>query len=340
MTPPGKKRSVAVVGGGSWGTTLAHHLAVCGHKVSLWVYEEDLCREITDTRCNSVYLPEVSIHPAVSPASRLDAVLPGVSMAVFVTPSHVARQVLRHALPHLPRSIPVVVASKGIETDTLKTMSEVFEDELPAGEHRFLCFLSGPSFAKEVARGLPTAVSAASTDHDTAVDVQQVFSNASFRVYTNPDVTGVELGGALKNVIAIAAGISDGLGLGHNARSALITRGLAEITRLGVARGADPQTFAGLSGLGDLVLTCTGDLSRNRTVGMQLGRGGRISEILGSMRMVAEGVRTTLATVRLARRVRVEMPIAEQIHGVLYEDKDPRQALQDLMTRDLRSEVG
>jgi len=234
----------------------------------------------------------------------------------------------------------VVVASKGIETDSLETMSEVFSEVLPAPQQSLLAFLSGPSFAREVALGLPTAVSAASRNPDTALFVQRHFSNEAFRVYTNPDVTGVELGGALKNVIAIAAGISDGLGLGHNARSALITRGLAEIARLGSALGADARTFAGLSDMGDLVLTCTGDLSRNRTVGLRLGQGLRLKEILGGMTMVAEGVRTTLAAVKLAARAGVELPIAEQIHGVLYEDKEPLRAMQDLMARDLRAELG
>ena len=332
--------SLAVVGAGSWGTTIAHHLAVMKHRVSLWAFEEDVAREIAGKHENSLYLQGHALDPSIRPSSSLEEVLPGSEAVVFVTPSHVARDVLRRAVPLLPRGIPLVIASKGIETESLKTMSEVFVEELPAGEGFTLAFLSGPSFAREVVRGLPTAVSVASGDPGTAAFVQKLFSTENFRAYTNPDITGVEIGGALKNVMAIAAGISDGLELGHNARSALITRGLAEMIRLGVALGADERTFAGLSGLGDLVLTCTGDLSRNRTVGMKLGRGQRIKEILDEMHMVAEGVKTTLAAVRLARKVGVELPIAEQIYSVLYEDKVPRSALQGLMSRELRSEVG
>jgi glycerol-3-phosphate dehydrogenase (NAD(P)+) len=331
---------LAVIGAGSWGTTLAHHLAVKGHRVSLWAYESEVAEEISSRHENSLYLKGYPLSPSLRASSDLAEVLQGAEVAVFVTPSHVARTVLRQALPLLRQGVPLVVASKGIETDSLKTMSEVFEEERPREISSILAFLSGPSFAREVVQGLPTAVSVASRSPETASFIQKLFSTDSFRVYTNPDVTGVELGGALKNVIAIAAGISDGLGLGHNARSALITRGLAEVIRLGVALGADERTFAGLSGIGDLVLTCTGDLSRNRTVGMKLGQGQTIKDILSQMRMVAEGVKTTLATIRLARKKGVELPIAEQIHSVLYEEKDPRLALHELMCRDLRSELG
>lgn len=331
---------LAVVGAGSWGTTLAHHLADKGHRVSLWAYESEVAEEISSRHENSLYLKGYPLSPLLRASSKLEDVLPEADVVLFVTPSHVARRVLRQALPLLRKGVPLVVASKGIETDSLKTMSEVFEEERPQETSSSLAFLSGPSFAKEVVQGLPTAVSVASRSPETASFVQKLFSTDSFRVYTNPDVMGVELGGALKNVIAIAAGISDGLGLGHNARSALITRGLAEVIRLGVALGADERTFAGLSGIGDLVLTCTGDLSRNRTVGMKLGRGQTLKEILSQMHMVAEGVKTTLATVRLARKMGVELPIAEQIHSVLYEEKAPHLALHELMTRDLRSEIG
>jgi glycerol-3-phosphate dehydrogenase (NAD(P)+) len=252
----------------------------------------------------------------------------------------VVRPILRAAGPHLPATAPVVVASKGLETETLKTMSAVFTEELDTRGGRSLAFLSGPSFAREVAAGLPTAVTVASRDPETARRVQELFSTSTFRVYTSDDVTGVEMGGALKNVIAIAAGICDGLGLGHNARSALITRGLAEMTRLGTALGARAVTFAGLAGLGDLVLTCTGDLSRNRALGLALGCGRTLDEILGGVRTVAEGVRTTAAAQELARRHGVEMPITDQTYRMLYEGKNPRDALQDLMTRDLREEPG
>ena len=328
-----------MIGAGSWGTTLAHHLAAAGHRVPLWVYEPELVAAIGRDRLNPIYLPGIPLHEGISPSGDLERVLAGAHLALFVTPSHVARSAVRAARSALPPGVPVVVASKGIETDTLKTMSEVFAEELaPASAHP-LVFLSGPSFAREVARGLPTAVTAASADAAAARLVQELFSTESFRVYTNDDVTGVELGGSLKNVIAIAAGICDGLELGLNARSALITRGLAEMTRLGLAMGARAQTFAGLAGLGDLVLTCTGDLSRNRTLGMELGRGRTLEEILGGMRMVAEGVRTTAAAVSLARRHGVEMPISLQTHAVLYGGKPPRAALHELMTRDLRNEA-
>jgi glycerol-3-phosphate dehydrogenase (NAD(P)+) len=340
MSSSSSSLSLAVIGAGSWGTTLAHHLAGLEHSVSLWAYEPELSAEMEIKHENSLYLPGVPLHPSLKASSSLEGVLQDSALALFVTPSHVARSIIRQSLPYLPRGIPIVIASKGIETDSLKTMCDVFDEELPSERGHHTAFLSGPSFAKEVVRGLPTAISVASRDPETAAFVQTLFSSKTFRVYTNPDVTGVELGGALKNVIAIAAGISDGLELGHNARSALITRGLAEITRLGVTLGANERTFSGLSGLGDLVLTCTGDLSRNRTVGMQLGRGQKLKEILESMCMVAEGVKTTLATVRLARRHKVELPIAEQIYEVLYEDKDPREAIQELMTRGLRSEIG
>lgn len=331
---------VAVIGAGSWGTTLAHHLAVCGHRVSLWSFEEEVKRDINEKHENSVYLKGIELHRDLVAGTSLEEVLQGAGLALFVTPSHVARVVLKEARPHIPPGIPIVIASKGIETDSLKTMCEVFDEVLTEPARSQTAFLSGPSFAREVVRGFPTAVSVASRDESVSIRVQKVFSSKTFRVYTNPDVTGVELGGALKNVMAIAAGISDGLGLGHNARSALITRGLAEMARLGAVMGADERTFSGLSGLGDLVLTCTGDLSRNRTVGMKLGKGQKIGEILSEMRMVAEGVKTTLSTYRLARRHNVDMPIAEQIYGVLYEDKEPRTAIEELMSRGLRSELG
>ncbi len=329
---------VTVIGGGSWGTTLANHLANIGHHVGLWVHEPELAVSITQNRQNPLFLPGIQLHRSIAASSSLAEALSGAEVVLYVTPSHVAREVLRLSIRYFPRDIPVVVGTKGIEAETLKTMSEVFEEELPTETPRRQAFLSGPSFAREVVLGLPTAVSVASRDPDTAAFFQNLLSTASFRVYTNPDVTGVELGGALKNVMAIAAGISDGLELGHNARSALITRGLAEMTRLGVALGAHERTFAGLSGMGDLVLTCTGDLSRNRSLGLLLGQGRKLPEILAEMLMVAEGVKTTLAAVRLARKLGVELPIAEQTFKILYEDKDPRSALQELMGRDLRSE--
>lgn len=332
-------RKIAVIGGGSWGTALAQHLCAKGLDVRLWVFEKDLASAMESRRVNEIYLPGCRLEDTMVFASDFATVLHGAELALFVTPSHVARSVLREARPFLPAHIPVVVASKGIETESLKTMSDVFAEELSEEQGSRASFLSGPSFAREVAAGLPTAVALGCSHGETAARVQRLFSSGSFRVYTNPDVKGVELGGSLKNVMAIAAGISDGLGLGHNARSALITRGLAEMSRLGTALGADARTFAGLAGLGDLVLTCTGDLSRNRTVGMKLGGGASLDDILGPMKMVAEGVKTTLATVRLARKAGVEMPIAEQIYSVLYEKMLPGDALRELMARDLRSEL-
>jgi glycerol-3-phosphate dehydrogenase (NAD(P)+) len=330
---------IAVIGAGSWGTTLAHHLAGRGGPVTLWAFEPEVVAQIEQGRENRLFLPEIRLHAGVRATNDLRGALAGARLALFVTPSHVARAVVRAAAPHLDAGRPVVVATKGIETESLRTMAEVFAEELAPSGGRPLSFLSGPSFAREVAVGLPTAITCASRSPETARLVQELFSSDAFRVYTTDDVIGVELGGALKNVIAIAAGICDGLGLGHNARSALITRGLAEMSRLGVALGARAVTFSGLAGLGDLVLTCTGDLSRNRTLGMALAAGRSLEEITASTRTVAEGVRTTAAAVSLARRQGVEMPIAEQTRRVLYEGKSPRAALQRLMSRDLKEEA-
>ena len=329
---------IAVIGAGSWGTTLASHLAGRGFGVRLWAHEPEVADAITGSRENTIFLPGVRLPDNLAASISLGDVLAGAGLALFVTPSHVARSVLRQALPHLPPGATIVVASKGIESDTLETMDGVFSAEL-APAARPLAFLSGPSFAREVARGLPTAVTVASHVAATAHLAQEIFSDETFRVYTTDDVVGVEIAGALKNVIAIAAGIGDGLGLGNNARSALITRGLAEMTRLGVALGARAATFAGLAGLGDLVLTCTGDLSRNRSLGLALAAGRSLRDVEAATRTVAEGVRTTIAAVKLAARTGVELPIAEQVHRVLFEGTSPRAALLELMTRTLRDET-
>ncbi|HEY5997819.1 MAG TPA: NAD(P)H-dependent glycerol-3-phosphate dehydrogenase [bacterium] len=334
MTP----QRVAVVGAGSWGTALAAHLAACGHAVELWAYEPEVAAGVNKERENSVFLPGVHLPAGIHASADLAQALAGATVALFVTPSHVARPTLRAARAHLPAGAPVLVATKGLETDTLETMAEVFAGELGATGRHELAFVSGPSFAREVAAGLPTAVTVASRDAATARTAQELLSSGSLRAYTTDDVVGVEIGGALKNVVAIAAGIGDGLGLGHNARSALITRGLAEMARLGIALGARPATFAGLAGLGDLVLTCTGDLSRNRSLGMALAAGRTLQEIQAATRTVAEGVRTTQAAVRLAARAGVEMPIAAQVHRVLFEGASPRAALHELMTRSLKDE--
>lgn len=329
---------IGVIGAGSWGTTLADLLAKKGHDVTLWAYEEDLVREMADTRVNSVFLPGITLSPRLRFTNSLKEAASGRQLLLFVAPTQVYRGVIKSALPHISDDAVLVNAAKGIELDTLMTISQISSEVLPSSLYGRFSVLSGPSFAREVAGEMPTAVVAASPDSTIARYVQMVFSTPCFRVYTNCDMVGVELGGSVKNVIAIAAGISDGLGLGYNSRAALITRGLAEMARLGLAMGGKSSTFAGLAGMGDLVLTCTGDLSRNRTVGMQLGKGRKLAEILDGMRMVAEGVKTTESTYRLAHRLGVEMPITEQVYRVLNEDKFPQQAVQDLMMRDLKEE--
>jgi glycerol-3-phosphate dehydrogenase (NAD(P)+) len=329
---------IGVIGAGSWGTALADLLARKGHRVILWVFEPELAERLPRTRENDLYLPGFRLAETLSFTGDLSQAVTGREMLVLVPPSQVMRSVMTAASPHVAPGTLLVSAAKGIENDTLLPMSDVLAQVLPAEAAAHLAFLSGPSFAREVAAGMPTAVVAAAHRSETAQRVQEAFSTEIFRVYTNGDVVGVELGGALKNVIALAAGVSDGLGFGYNTRAALITRGLAEMTRIGVALGANPATFAGLAGMGDLVLTCTGDLSRNRTVGMELGRGRRLGEILSGMKMVAEGVKTTLAAFQLAQRLGVEVPITEQMYRILYEGKDPRRAVSDLMLRELKPE--
>lgn len=329
----------AVIGAGSWGTALAHLLDRNGHGVRLWSFEEEVTREMITTRENKTYLPGVRLSSAVRVSSRLGETVTGADWIVSVSPSQFVADVMGEAAPFIGEDAVVVSASKGIEISTLRRMDEILADALPEPIARRLVVLSGPSFAVEVARGQPTAVVAASASRDARLEAQRIFSSPSFRVYTNPDVIGVELGGALKNVIALAAGVSHGLGFGSNTQAALITRGLAEITRLGVAMGADTSTFYGLAGIGDLVLTCTGELSRNRTVGTRLGRGEALQEILSEMKAVAEGVRTTRAVRDLGRRHGVEMPIVEQVYAILENGKAPRDAVQELMTRDPKSEA-
>ncbi|MDY6848556.1 MAG: NAD(P)H-dependent glycerol-3-phosphate dehydrogenase [Thermodesulfobacteriota bacterium] len=330
--------NIAVIGAGSWGTTLADLLARKGNQVTLWAYEADLVERMSANRVNDLYLPDTVLHENLAFSSDLPQTVTDREVVLLVPPSQVMAGLIRIAAPHFSEDVLIISASKGIETETLRMMSEVLEDELPAARHEGLTFLSGPSFAKEVAAGMPTAVVVASRDPQQVLRAQQIMSTESFRTYTNNDIIGVELGGALKNVIALAAGVADGLGFGYNSRAALITRGLAEITRLGIAKGARPDTFAGLAGMGDLVLTCTGDLSRNRSVGIELGRGRSLEEIMSGMNMVAEGVKTTLSTYRLAVKLGVEVPITEQMYRILYEGKPPRQAVSDLMARDLKGE--
>jgi len=336
LNPP---TNYAVIGAGAWGTTLANLLAEKGNPVTLWVYETDLCTRMQQTRINDIYLPGFSLSQNLRFTSDLQQAVRGRELLLFVTPSQLTRRVLQQVVAEIDPEALVVSASKGIENDSLMLLSQVFEELLPPAMHRQLGFLSGPSFAKEVARKIPTAVVAAARDLAVAERIQEIFSTELFRVYTHDDIIGVELGGAMKNVIALAAGVADGLGFGYNTRAALITRGLAEMTRMGRRLGGSAETFAGLSGMGDLVLTCTGDLSRNRTVGVELGKGRKLDEILSGMPTVAEGVKTTLSAYQLARKLAVEVPIIEQMYHILYENKDPRQAVSDLMLRDLKAEA-
>jgi glycerol-3-phosphate dehydrogenase (NAD(P)+) len=328
---------MAVLGAGSWGTALAIHLARGGHAVRLWARDRAVADAIERTRRNLQYLGDTAVPAAVRATGSIEEAIDGAEYVTVAVPSHGARAVVRSAVPHLADRVVLVSAAKGLEADTLQRMSQVLATE--AGADRPVVVLSGPSFASEVARELPTAVIAASTSETAAVAVQEQFRGRTFRIYASDDVAGVEIGGALKNVIAIAAGCVEGLGLGHNAMAALITRGLAEISRLACAEGGRRDTLAGLSGLGDLVLTCTGDLSRNRHVGVELGRGRSLEEILGSMRMVAEGVRTTGAALALGVRHGIELPIAAQMYAVLEGERSPAEAVDALMGRRQRPET-
>lgn len=328
----------AVLGAGSWGTALAKVLADNGYETRLWGRDQSLLEGIAQKRENADYLPGIALPEALVPEPNLGRALEGAEVVCIVVPSHALRSLAGQVRDRLPSGVPIVNAMKGIENETLQMPSQILESLLPERLHPQLTYLSGPSFAKEVARGVPTAVLVAGKDPDYTVRAQHALSNARMRVYSSDDVVGVELGGALKNVIAIAAGIADGLGLGHNSRAALITRGLAEIARLATKLGAHPLTMSGLSGMGDLVLTCTGDLSRNRHVGMELGRGKKLPQILREMTMVAEGVRTTKSAYELARREEVEMPIVEGMHRILYEHGDPERELEELMSRTPRPE--
>lgn len=330
--------SIGVIGGGAWGTALALLLADKGERVALWMYEQDLAAEAARTRENRVYLPGFPLPENIEVTSSLEAAVADRPYILSVVPSHTVRSISQQFAPHLAQDTIIINASKGIEIETLSPLAEVFKSTLPTQFHDRLCFLSGPSFAKEVARKLPTAVALASSNAGVGKKAQQLLSTPWFRVYTNADVIGVELGGSVKNVIAIAAGVLEGLGFGHNTMAALITRGLAEMARLGAAMGADPRTFAGLAGMGDLVLTCTGDLSRNRTLGTRLGKGEKFDDIMKGLKTVAEGVKTAKATRALARKHGVEMPVVDEVYQIIYEGKDPRQALKDLMGRELKNE--
>jgi glycerol-3-phosphate dehydrogenase (NAD(P)+) len=330
---------IGVIGAGAWGTALANLLANKGFEVALWAFEQEVCADILEGRENKVFLPGFPLSVNLHPSNNLDEVAADKKMLLLVMPSHVFRSVAEQLVHHPTEKTLIVTASKGIENKTHLTMSGILEQLLPQRLHNRIAVLSGPSFAKEVAQKIPTAVTVAAHDLEVAKDVQNTFATDYFRVYTSYDVTGAELGGALKNVMAVAAGISDGLGLGYNTRAAVITRGVTEIQRLGRRLGADPTTFMGLAGIGDLVLTCTGTLSRNWTVGHKMGQGMKLEAILSDMRTVAEGVKTTKSVFNMSRKLGVEMPIVEQVYRMLYEDLDPKEALQILMSRDLKHEI-
>lgn len=325
----------AVIGAGAWGTALADLLGRAGHEVALWAYEPEVVRDIQRTRVNRMFLPDVTISERITATGDLGTVAAEAELVVYVPPSHALRRVARSTAPSVADSAVLVVATKGIEHGTHALMTDIVAAETPG---RSVVALSGPTFALEVAQQQPTAIVAASTDPGAARLVQRRCSSAVFRVYTQSDVIGVELGGALKNIIAVAVGVADGLGLGYNTRAALITRGLAEMTRLGVALGANPATFAGLAGMGDLVLTCTGPLSRNRTLGVRLGQGAALEELLADRATVAEGVPAAESAHSLAAERGVEMPIVGAVHGILFNGLSPRDAIGALMERELRHE--
>jgi glycerol-3-phosphate dehydrogenase (NAD(P)+) len=329
---------VAVLGAGAWGTALAKVLAEKGDETVLWARNADVVTQVNERRENERYLPGQKLPTTLSATENLEAALAGSTLVVFVAPSHATREVATLAAPFIPKGVPIVSATKGIENETLMFMDEVLREVLPkhAGEH--LTFLSGPSFAKELAQHLPTAVVIASKSSAACEVVMRRFHTPYLRTYASEDVIGVECGGALKNVIAIAAGACDGLGFGHNTRAALVTRGLAEVARLSVARGGSPLTLAGLAGMGDLVLTCTGELSRNRTVGVELGKGKKLAEVLAALGHVAEGVKTTKSAYDLSKKLGIDMPITSEIYKVIYEDKPAERAVVDLMARELGPE--
>ncbi|MCD6165763.1 NAD(P)H-dependent glycerol-3-phosphate dehydrogenase [candidate division KSB1 bacterium] len=329
---------IGILGAGGWGTALSILLSSNGHKVTLWEFQPNVAHVLATKRVNEPLLPGVRIPDEVEITSELGQVVENAEIIVIAVPSHVVRSLTERMRSFSLQDKLVVSVAKGLENETLKRLSEVILENLPQLNSAQIVILSGPSHAEEVSRGVPTTVVAASESLESAKKIQRIFTTSTFRVYTNIDVIGVELGGSLKNIIAIAAGISDGVGYGDNTKAALMTRGLVEITRLGVAMGANPMTFAGLSGMGDLIVTCMSRYSRNRYVGEQIGRGRKLSEVLSEMVMVAEGVRTTKSAVALAEKYHVEMPITQQVYEVLFGNKDPQVAMSELMSRDLKVE--
>jgi glycerol-3-phosphate dehydrogenase (NAD(P)+) len=334
-----KKFKIAVVGAGSWGTAIADLLACKGFQTHLWVFEKEVKDHIQQFHENKLYLPDHQLSPNLSASNDLADVVSHKHLIVIVVPSHVMRNVTRQMAGHLADGTIITSASKGIEQKTHLTMSGVIKENLPEVEADRMTVISGPSFAKEVAQKIPTSVTVACRNPEVAARVQHVFATSYFRVYTSNDIVGVELGGSVKNVIAIASGMLDGLGMGLNTRAALITRGMTEVRRLGLHLGANPRTFTGLAGFGDLVLTCTGNLSRNYTVGVKLGKGKKLQQILAEMHMVAEGVKTAKSVYNFSRKLGVEMPICHEIYRILYEDLAPKEAVYRLMTRTLKQEL-
>jgi glycerol-3-phosphate dehydrogenase (NAD(P)+) len=329
---------IGLIGSGSFGTALGSLLADKGYDVLLWTRNADQAESINKHHKNNKHLSTLVLPDKMVASTNLEEVVANKDLLLFAPPSHVISEILTSIKDIIPENIPIVSASKGIENESLRLVSDIFEDILSEKYHPHLSFLSGPSFAKEIVQKVPTAVTIASKNQFTAKKVQDIFSFSYFRTYWTSDVTGAEIGGAMKNVVAIASGVCDGMGFGQNARAALITRGLNEITRLGVKMGADPMTFLGLAGLGDLVLTCCGDLSRNRTVGIKLGQGKKLKDILEEMNEVAEGVKTSKSAYQLSKRLSVEMPITEEVYKMLYEDKEPGEVVRYLMGRDLKRE--
>jgi glycerol-3-phosphate dehydrogenase (NAD(P)+) len=325
---------ITVIGAGSWGTTLAYLLSDKGYDITLWVHGKDLAEEMNNTRINSIYLPNIKLRDDMKVTNSIDDAVKKARYILNAVPAQYTRAVFKEAIPYIIDEAIIISVSKGIERGTLLTVSSILKE---LSDHP-VAVLSGPSFAKEVIKKLPTAVTLATEDKNTGFILQEVFNTNNFRVYTHDDIPGVEIGGALKNVMAIASGISDSLGLGNNARASLITRGIIEMTRLGIAMGAKERTFSGLSGIGDLVLTCTSPLSRNYTVGVKLGQGIKLKDFLNQTRSVAEGVATAESAYELSKKYNIEMPIVEQVYKVIYGDKDPVLAVRDLMERSLKSE--
>ncbi len=333
------RMKIGVVGGGAWGTALANLLATKGFDVDLWVFEKEVRDQILKTRENKIFLPGIELSRGVHPTNEIGRCVGDKNLVVLVVPSHLMRDITLKIAADLSKEAIIVTASKGIENRTHLTMTGVLQETLPQIPRGRLVALSGPSFAREVAKNLPTVVTVACGNIETAAFVQQAFATPNFRVYSSQDVIGVELGGSLKNVIAIGAGVVDGLKLGLNARAALITRGMTEIRRLGIKLGANPRTFTGLAGIGDLILTCTGHLSRNHTVGVKIGQGQKVADILAEMRTVAEGIKTARSVYNLSRELGVNMPIFNEAYCILHEDCPPKEAIYRLMTRDLKEEL-